>query len=155
MTEFDNWKAREAADYLNRVRKVSLDLRSIQDEIEVQRSLLPSLDYSRDKIKKSPNPDSLELAALRVIDLIERYCVEQAEYVEMQAEAHEAVKRLEDARHRAVLTLYYITGHSWETVGEKLGYAPNYCQQLRQDALPLFWNVMPKHARTNLPRADL
>lgn len=154
MTEFDNWKAQEAADYLNRVRRVSLLLRSIQDEIEVQRSLLPSLDYSRDKITKSPNPDSLELAALRVLDLIEQYCTELAEYVELQREAHDSIMRMEDARYRAVLTLYYINGHSWDSVGEKIGYDPDYCKRLRQDALPLFWDVMPNREKTMIPRAD-
>ena len=154
MDEIASWKAQEAARYLDMVRHVSLDLRRIQDEIEVQRSLLPGMDYSREKVSKSPNPDSLELAALRVLDLIEAYCVEQAEYIEMQYEAHQAVKRMEDARYRAVLTLYYITGHSWETVGDKLGYTPNHCQDLRQEALPLFWDVMPKEHKTNLPRAD-
>lgn len=152
--EFDTWKAQEAAAYLNRVRRSSLDVRRIQDEIEVQRSLLPSGDLTREKVRSSPNPDALELAALAVLDLIEQYVTELAEYVELQREAHEAVKQLADARHRAVLTLYYIDGHSWEMVGRMLHYSSEHAKRLRTEALPLFWNVMPRHARTMLPRAD-
>lgn len=155
MSEFDSWKATEAAAYLDRVRKSSLDVRRIQDEIEVQRSLIPSgTDYSRERVKSSPRPDSLELAALRVLDLIEQYCTELAEYVEMQREAHESIKLMEDARYRAILTLYYIDGHSWETVGKMLHYETQTVKNMRGDALPLFWDVMPKEAKTNIPRSD-
>ena len=155
MSEFDSWKAEEAASYLNRVRRSSLDVRRIQDEIEVQRSLIPSsTDFTREKIKASPKPDSLELAALKVLDLIEEFATELAEYVELQREAAESIKRLHDARYRAVLALYYLDGHSWETVGDKLGYETQTVKNLRGEALPLFWEVMPKEEKTSIPRAD-
>lgn len=154
MSEFDSWKAQEASAYLNRVRRSSLDVRRIQDEIEVQRSILPSLDYTRDKIRKSPKPDALEVAALNVLDLIEQFTTELAEYAELQFEAYQAIKQMEDARHRAVLALYYLDGHSWETVGEKLGYSTIWAKQLRAEALPLFWEVMPKTDKTQIPRVD-
>lgn len=155
MTEFESWKAAEAAAYLKGVRQSSLDVRRLQDEIDVQRSLLPSgMDVSRAKVRTSPQPDALELAAIRVIEMVEQYVTELAGYVEMQRDAHDAVRRMGDARHRAVLTLYYIDGHSWETVGEKLGYSVDWCKELRAQALPLFWDVMPRHGKTMVPRAD-
>lgn len=152
--EFESWKAQEASAYLNKVRRSSLDVRRIQDEIEVQRSILPSLDYTREKIKKSPKPDALEIAALNLMELIEEYCTELSEYIDLQHEAHEAIQQMKDARHRAVLTLYYVNGHSWETVGKILHYETQTVKNYRGEALPYFWEVMPKSERTMIPRAD-
>lgn len=154
MTEYESWKAMEAAEYLNAVRRSCLDVKRLQDEIEMQRSLLPPGMDTAERVKSSPSPDKLELAALRIIEMVEQYTTELMEWVEMQRDAHEAVRKLEDARYRAVLTLYYLDGHSWETVGDRIGYEWNYCRELRTQALPLFWEAMPRHAKTNVPRAD-
>lgn len=152
--EFDRWKAQEAAEYLNRVRASSLDLRRIQDEIEVKRSFLPSMDYTREKIRTSLRTDALEETAMRIFDLIDEFLVEQTEYIDLQLEAHAAIKRMRDARYRAVLTLYYLDGHSWETVGKMLNYETQTVKNLRGEALPHFWDVMPIAEKTQIPRAD-
>lgn len=164
--EYDEWKASEAAAYLDMVRRSLLDVRRIQDAIEVQRSILPAgIDYSREKVASSPRKDALESAALDMLDLIDAYCAELSAYVELQRDAKEAVCKLEDERHRSVLTLYYLDGHSWETIGTTTGmdgrkrkglipYSVAYCKELRADALPLFWDVMPRGAKTMLPRSD-
>lgn len=154
MSEFESWKAMEAAEYLNRVRRSCLDVKRLQDEVETQHSLLmPGTDYGM-KVQSSPHHDRMEQAAIRIMEMEEQYTSELFEWIDLQREAHEAVRKMADSRHRAVLTLYYLDGHSWETVGDRIGYEWNYCRELRTQALPLFWEVMPKDAKTMLPRAD-
>lgn len=154
MSEFESWKAMEAAEYLNRVRRSCIDIKRLQDEVETQRSLLmPGTDYGM-KVQSSVHHDRMEQAAIRIMEMEEQYTSELFEWIDLQREAHDAVKKMADSRHRAVLTLYYLDGHSWETVADRIGYEWNYCRELRTQALPLFWDVMPKDAKTMLPRAD-
>ena len=162
MSEFDSWKAQEAAAYLNRVRKTLLDIQRLQDEIDVQYSLLPpGLDYTRDRVKTPLRPDGVERAVMRIFDLIETYASELSECVEQRLMAVRAIDKLEDVRYKAVLTMYYVNGHSWEEIGTKpdgrpglLSYSVQYCKELRAEALPLFWDVMPNEEKTRIPRAD-
>lgn len=35
-----------------------------------------------------------------------------------------------------------------------IGYSTVWCKQLRMEALPAFWDVMPVRAKTAIPRAD-
>lgn len=154
MGEMESWKAMEAADYLNRVRRSCIDIKRLQDEIETQRSLLlPGTNFG-ERIRSTPQPDRMEQAVGRIMEMEEQYTSELFEWIDLQREAHDAVRKMADSRHRAVLTLYYLDGHSWETVGDRIGYDWNYCRELRTQALPLFWDVMPKEAKTMLPRAD-
>ena len=154
MGEMESWKAMEAADYLNRVRRSCIDIKRLQDEIETQRSLLlPGTNFG-ERIRSAPQPDRMEQAVMRIMEMEEQYTSELFEWIDLQREAHDAVRKMADSRHRAVLTLYYLDGHSWETVGDRIGYDWNYCRELRTQALPLFWDVMPKEAKTMLPRAD-
>lgn len=154
MSEFESWKAMEAAEYLNRVRRSCIDIKRLQDEVETQRSLLmPGTDYGM-KVQSSTHHDRMEQSAIRIMEMEEQYTSELFEWIDLQREAHEAIRKMADSRHRAVLTLYYLDGHSWETVGDRIGYEWNYCRELRTQALPLFWEVMPKDAKTMLPRAD-
>ena len=72
-------------------------------------------------------------------------------------ESIDAAKRLQeigDSRYRCVLMLYYVNGRTWEQVGATLKYAPEYCRHLRNDALPLVYDIMPREWRTMIPRAD-
>ena len=50
MTEFDEWKAEQAAKWLEHVRSLALDVARIQDRVDVLRSLaMPSgIDYSEE-----------------------------------------------------------------------------------------------------------
>lgn len=154
MDEWESWKAGEAAAYLRVVRKSLLEQQRLIDEIEVERSLMPGIDYSRERVKSSPRHDSLERSVIKLEELEVRHAEQLEECVELRAEAVAAIDRLEDVRYKTMLTLYYVDGHSWETVAEKARYNVQYCKDLRAEALPLFWEVMPRSAKTRIPRAD-
>ena len=154
--EFADWKAAQAARWLRHVRELKHDISRLEDDIEVQRSLaLPSgIDYGREKVSASPNPDAIPEAVARLEDAIAHYTTELVGYLDEKERARECINMLEDARHRAVLNLYYVNGHSWQTVGYKVGYSEVHCKELRSEALPLVYEVMPREWRTPIPRAD-
>lgn len=156
MTEFDEWKAEQAAKWLRHIRELKHDIARLEDDIEVQRSLaLPSgIDYSRPSVQTSPSQDAIPNAVIRLEESIAQYTTELVGYLDEKQQARECISRLGDARYRAVLSLYYINGHSWATVGEKVGYSEVHCRELRLEALPSVYDVMPMEYKTQIPRAD-
>lgn len=153
---FDDWKAEQAAKWLRHIRELEHDIARLEDDIEVQRSLaLPSgIDYSRPSVTTSPSQDAIPNAVIRLEESIAQYTTELVGYLDEKQQARDCISRLGDARYRAVLSLYYINGHSWQTVGEKVGYSEVHCRELRLEALPQVYDVMPGEYKTMIPRAD-
>lgn len=154
--EYAEWKAEQAARWLRHIRDLKHDISRLEDDIEVQRSLaLPSgIDYSRPKVSTSPSADAIPNAIIRLEESIAEYMTELVGYLDEKREARDCIAKLSDARYRAVLGLYYINGHSWDGVGDKLGYDRDWCMELRRQSLPLVYDVMPMEWRTAIPRAD-
>ena len=155
MTEFDEWKAEQAAKWLRHIRELKHDIARLEDDIEVQRSLaLPSgIDYSMPSVSKSPSPDAIPNAVVRLQDAIAEYATELVGYLDEKDEARMCIGMLDDARHRAVLSLYYVNGHSWVTVSKVMHYEVSWCKRLRNEALPLMYDHMPRQWRTMVPPA--
>lgn len=164
MTEFDEWKAEQAAKWLEHVRSLALDVARIQDRVDVLRSLaMPSgIDYSRPVVSSSPSADAIPNAVVKLMDAMREYLDQLDAYVYESMDAARRIEEIGDGRYRAVLSLYYVSGNTWEQVGEKLKkwdngkftYSPEYCRHLRNDALPFVYDVMPREWRTQIPRAD-
>lgn len=154
--EYEEWKAEQAAAWLRHIRELKHDIARLEDDIEVQMSLaLPrGIDYSVPKVAASPNRDAIPDAVARLEEAVAGYCTELVGYLDEKEQARDCINRLDDPRHRAVLSLYYVNGHSWATVGEKVGYSEVHCKELRSEALPSVYEVMPREWRTMIPRAD-
>ena len=164
MTEWEKFKAEQAAAWLEHVRELALDVAKTQDRVDVLRSMaLPSgIDYTAPVVSTSPTADAIPNAVAKLVDAIGEYLDQLEAYVEESMDAARRIAQIEDGRYRAVLTLYYVNGNTWEQVGEKLkkledgafAYAPEYCRHLRNDALSLVYDVMPREWKTPIPRAD-
>ena len=154
--EFAEWKAEQAAKWLRHIRELKHTIARIEDEIEVQRSLmLPGgIDYQRPVVSASPSADAIPNAVARLDEMVGEYMTELAGYVDEVGDARRCVSMLSDGRHRNVVTYYYLLGYPWIVVGDKMGYAPDWCRQLRDDALPLVYDVMPREWKQPIPRAD-
>ena len=108
MTEWEEFKAEQAAAWLEHVRGLAHDVARMQDRVDVLRSLaLPSgIDYTRPVVSSSPTADAIPNAVAKLVDAIGDYCADLAAYVD---ESHDAATRLAligDGRYRCVLTLY-------------------------------------------------
>ncbi len=156
MTEWEKFKAEQAAAWLEHVRELALDVAKTQDRVDVLRSMaLPSgIDYSAPMVSTSPTADQIPNAVAKLVDAMGEYCADLAAYVDESHDAAERLKMLEDGRHRLIIMLYYVNGKTWGQVGKAANYAPDYCRHIRDEALPLVYNVMPKEWKTQIPRAD-
>lgn len=153
--EYAEWKAEQAARWLRHVRDLKHDISRLEDDIEVQRSLaLPSgIDYSRPVVSSSPSADAIPNAVARLEESVARYATELVGYLDEKEQARACIGMLDDARHRAVLSLYYVNAHSWLTVSKTMHYEVSWCRRLRDEALPLVHDVMPREWRTMVPPA--
>ena len=156
MTEWEKFKAEQAAEWLEHVRELALDVAKAQDRVDVLRSMaLPSgIDYTAPVVSSSPSADQIPNAVAKLVDAIGEYMAQLEAYVDESIDAARRIGELSDGRYRAVLVAYYVDGRTWEQVGERLRYEPNYCRELRNDALPLVYDVIPREWRTPIPRAD-
>ena len=156
MTEWEKFKAEQAAAWLEHVRELALDVAKTQDRVDVLRSMaLPSgIDYTAPVVSTSPTADAIPNAVAKLVDAMGEYLDQLEAYVEESMDAGRRIAEIEDGRYRAVLVAYYMNGRTWEQVGYALNYDPNYCRELRNDALPLVYDVMPREWRTPIPRAD-
>jgi len=57
----------------------------------------------------------------KLIELEQRVNARIRELVRLKHAAMDAIDRVEDARQREVLELYYIDGYKWEQVAERMG----------------------------------
>ena len=156
MDEWSEFKAEQAADWLEHVRRLEHDAATAQDRVDVLRSLaLPSgIDYSLPSVKSSPSADAIPNAVAKLVDAIGDYVDKLDAYATESIDAAKRLQQIGDSRYRDVLTLYYVNGRTWEKVGEVLGYVPDHCRRLRNEALPLVYDIMPREWRTMIPRAD-
>lgn len=154
--EFDDWKAEQAGAWLRHIRDLKRDIVRLEGDIETQRSLVMpgGIDYTVPKVSTSPSKDAIPDAVARLEQAIAGYCTELVGYLDEMERARDCINGLEDVHHRAVLSLYYLNGFTWVAVAERLEYSPAHCKKLRNEALPLVYEVMPKEWRTMIPRAD-
>lgn len=156
MDEWSEFKAEQAADWLEHVRRLEHDAATAQDRVDVLRSLaLPSgIDYSLPSVQTSPSADAIPNAVAKLVDAMGDYVDKLDAYATESIDAAKRLQEIGDSRYRCVLMLYYVNGRTWEQVGATLKYAPEYCRHLRNDALPLVYDIMPREWRTMIPRAD-
>ena len=71
----------------------------------------------------------------RVIELEKRVNARIREMVRQKQAARDAIDRVEEARLREVLELYYLDGYTWEQVAEHMGMSDRHGKRLHGVAL--------------------
>lgn len=148
--EMDHYKRSQARAYLKRVGKLGIKCKAIKAEIDYQRDLvggLRGIDYTQSYTKTScAGDDPTVNAVVRLQELIRDYCAELASYTAEVAVAHECLGRMGSVG-ADVLRLHYLCGHSWEEVGARVEYAPDYARGVARSALVEFYKFMPHAER--------
>lgn len=148
-------KLRCAKDFLEYVRGLETRISNVQSEIESMRAKLEltGIQY-REGVATSTKGDKLENGVIALQELIESYCTELSEYVELQEQAHKAVSKLRKAEEAKALTKYYLQHESWEQVCVDMKYTYDGMMKLKRRALIAFYDYMPEEWRRNaIPKA--
>lgn len=143
--EYERYKAAQAARWLEHVARLGRRKHALEDEITHMREEadgVRAIAYDGMPHAQSDG-DALELSVIRLQERIKGYATEIAEYVEAQHEAHEALRKIEDAACAECLTRHYLMGWTWERTCVAMQYSWDGMMGLRRRALASAYEVMP------------
>lgn len=146
-----------AKRYMNHVKRIKNTVRQLQDEIDVVRQDLTGvhgIQYS--DMPGNPNAygDAIPDGIARLEQKLSEYFTELAEWLDVEQEAHESMKSLEDARYRELLWSHYVMEKSWEQIAVDMSYSYEYVRkELFEASLAALYEVMPEQWRRDFPDA--
>lgn len=146
-----------ARQYLRYVRSLNLRIKTLQDNIEQQRSnLLPSgVNYS-DAPAANVVGDVLENGVIKLQEMIAAYCTELSEQIEQQQIAHQVFSNLSKYEYTIALEKYYLQGKSWEQVCVDMSYSYRGMMHLKKTAELEVYSLMPEQwRRYPIPNAEI
>ena len=124
-----------AKEFLRQIRTVD---RRIEETAERLQRIRAKLEAGRmSNLSGMPRGGGVDWTetADRVIELERRMQAQIAEMCRQKQVAIEAIDRVEEARLREVLELYYLDGYTWEQVAERMGLSDRHVKRLHGIAL--------------------
>ena len=116
-----------AKEYLKQYRKITKQLKRIQNEIETLRAAAESFDVIGDGTPRSRNAgDSVANIAVKIADLKSEYEDILIEAIEKRLEIVKVIEEVENAAQSHLLYDRYVLGMKWEDIALELHYDENY-----------------------------
>lgn len=131
-----------AKEYLDRARTLDREIKSKQRElkkIKLDAQCLNSPSLGDKVISSHTNSSNKESDT--AIDLERRIKTEMAQLVELQAEIHTRIKKLSKAKHRIVLTDFYVTCMTLEKSAECNSYSMSQIKRYLKKGVEEFANL--------------
>lgn len=143
--EGDQFRAERSRAYMEHVRDACMAVRRLRMEIDAARELMLPGGVSYDSQPTSPNAygDAIPDGVARLDDMVREFATEQAEFVGVQREAHEALSRIADERGRCALTFHYLLGMTWEETATKMSYSEQHAKLIARAALVELYDHLP------------
>lgn len=153
----DEFKVYAAKRYMAHIRTIKNTLRQLQEEVEALRADLTGLHaVTYSDMPGSPNAygDAIPDGVARLESKIREYCTELAEWIDVEYEAHTAIKQIGDGRYRELLWSHYVSQKSWEQIAVDMHYSYEYVRkELFEASLEALYHVMPEQWRRDFPNA--
>lgn len=109
--------------FFQSVARARETLRMLQEEKESYLDQATSLGGMGDTMIRSTEKRSrVESAAIRLAEITEKLNAQAQQYLDILEQARQIIGRLENIRHRQVLTYRYLCGYDWAEIQQKLGY---------------------------------
>ncbi len=141
--------------YLGRVRATIHTVKMLRSEIAELESMFDGVGavrYDRDNVRSTPDDDGMVRLIERKDSLIAEYRSELDANLQVQADAHRALRGVRQP-WRAVLTYRYIEGLPWAEVAERVDYSEVHCKtDLHDNGLVELFAHIP-HEFEELPQA--
>ena len=154
--EYFNYRAAQAHNYLERIRKMGEDCAALQAEVDDARdraSGLTGIDYARDRVSTSATDDGMVNAVESIRRAIRDYAVKLSELLDERKRASDAMNQMDDYTEARALRLRYICCMDWESVCVQMHYSYDGMMKLRRRALCSYWEVMPISERDPMEQA--
>lgn len=124
-----------AKEFLRRARTVDRRVDEAQERVDRLRARLEAGRMSQiTGMPRGGGADWTETAD-KLIELEQRVNARTRELVRWKLAAMDAIERVDEARLREVLELYYIDGFTWEQVAERMGITERWALILHGKAL--------------------
>lgn len=81
------------------------------------------------------NGGSPEMYVLNLMDVHAELQDKVNQLIQKNREAEKLILTLEDPRHRAVMTAYYLCGYGWQEVADKTNYTLRWVHKLHRAAI--------------------
>lgn len=144
-TEYERWKADEAAAYLSRVKGAQARIQSLADtmaDIYDEIAGIKAVDYSTERVDGGAVSYLLE----QMLD------DKQQRLDECQSQAHDMeckvrrvtyiLGKMDDQLHASILEAHYINGKEWHMVAKAVNYGIDNIFKIRVQALIGFYDCM-------------
>ncbi len=155
----NEFKVYAAKRYMEHVGTVRNSMSALEGEIETLRASLTGLRAIQyNDMPGNPNAygDGIPDGIARLEECVSEYMTELVGWLDVQYEAHQAIKRLEDGRHKQLLWSHYVDRASWEQIAVDMSYSYEYVRkELFEASLEALYGTMPEEWRRNFPRAEI
>lgn len=113
----------EAKEFFQSVLDAQRAIYAIREKQEHYTEMATGMSgMSETNIRSSSRRSRVEAAAVGLVDLSDKLDKEAEKYLARIRQAEQIIQKLEKPRHRQVLTLRYLAGHSWRTVADEMDY---------------------------------
>lgn len=137
-------KARRAKAYLKRLEQCDARINAMQDKIDdlygQATRITPTL--KQDVVSGGGNQDKIGDAVAKIVDLRNEINRQIDYYVDLQREANDLLKKLQNNVHYTILYRRYMLGDSFAQIAAEIGRGERQTNNLHGDALLAFADVM-------------
>lgn len=128
-----------AKQYLRQIKRldniIQAKAREI-DDLHDQATALGGLDYAKDRVQTSPNPDAPYVKTLAMLSEIEQELIEDIKQLnELKSEIRTSIDAVEDKDERLLLELRYLCGCTWEQIQEEMNCSHATVHRIHKRAL--------------------
>lgn len=151
--EFREYAKRRARAFLIHVKSTYLTVATIRSELaEIDAAFdgVRGIDYSAQSVSGTPSGDGVARLVERKESLKAEYEAELMECLQLQADAHRALRGVSEPS-RSALTLHYLEGLTWTDVGERTGYSVDHVRGYLADRG--LAELFPHIPREHIPEA--
>lgn len=131
----------ELKDFLRTIRSEQQEIAHLRQMVaELESELLPqAIRYDRDKVQVSPEEKFSKMCA-KIVDYEEELGRSIAMLYGRKVYAEQMIKKLDDAKEREVLRLYYLTTENgqnltWNQVAIRMNYFERHVKRIHGNAL--------------------
>lgn len=131
----------ELKDFLRTIRSEQQEIAHLRQMVaELEAELLPqAIRYDRDKVQVSPE-EKFSKTCAKVVDYEEELGRSIAMLYGRKLYAEQMIKKLDDAKEREVLRLYYLTTENgqnltWNQVAIRMNYFERHVKRIHGNAL--------------------